>query len=199
MASPSIQHLLVEHDWIRNALRVFHERAEDLASPATSNGSTRRELSRALDYFLEVVLLRHEEKEETLLLPELARAGAAWSDGPLADVRHDHRHGRYLGVSLRHALHQDEDWDTDDERHFFSVLTEWLELHHKHLDHEEAALFPLAERNLERSQDQTLLERFERVDIEVGRMPGSAELETQGAAFFTAQKLSAGSGSPKAS
>src|SRR5690242_20556905 len=84
------------HLQIRRPLDAVETYAFLLAQPGDAPAVDARHLWPTLDYLTEVLLLRHEEKEETVLLPALHHLGFPWNDGPLAGVRREHRQGRYL-------------------------------------------------------------------------------------------------------
>ena len=181
--SKAIEHLLREHVLIQRSLGAFQAFAATLHS-GSSSAQHRQELWPLLDYLCEVVMLRHEEKEETLLLPELSHRGEPWNEGPLAGTRRDHRHGRYLVRSLHQALHQAQAWTRDDERHFGALVTEWINFNRGHMEREERILFPLAAKDLDAFTHDRLAACFEKVDAEVAALPGSRELTERAEAFL---------------
>src|SRR6187549_215114 len=111
MRSPAIEHLVQEHRQIRrclDAVEAFTAQVERAGHP--SETIDRHEVWPLLDYVIDVLMLRHEEKEETVLLPQLQHLGFPWGEGPLAHVRRDHRQGRYLVSALRQSSHQRSPW-----------------------------------------------------------------------------------------
>lgn len=182
--SNAIDHLKREHELIDKTLEAFEAVARTLHEEPTSDIHQRTDLWPLLDYLTDVVMLRHEEKEETLLLPALALHGERWNDGPLAFTRREHRHGRYLTRSLRQALHQSDQWNAEDARHFAAVATEWIAFNREHMQREEAQLFPLVDRELDAETNQKLTSGFLRIDAEIDGMQGSVELKEKGEAFL---------------
>jgi hemerythrin-like domain-containing protein len=183
--STATAHLKSEHELIEKTLQAFQNVAETLHAESGGDIHHRTDLWPLLEYLVDVVMLRHEEKEETLLLPALSLHGERWNDGPLASTRREHRHGRNLTRSLRQALHQAQDWDAEDARHFSAVAQEWIEFNREHMRREEIHLFPLAEKQLDLAASQKLAEGFARIDIEIDLMPGSQDLKSQGEAFLS--------------
>lgn len=173
MSCLSVQHLAQEHREVEEVLDAFDAFVNQSESEA---GPDRRELWQLIDALTESLLLRHEEKEETVLLPELVRHGLSWSDGTLNHVRKDHRHGRYLMRTLRQAAHQLADWSGDDRRHFVSIGREWSQFVRRHMRSEETLLFPYLDRQLSPEQDAELLAQFENIDQDFEQMPDAAGL-----------------------
>jgi len=186
MTTQTTSHLAQEHRAFERALDAFSaflDRVE--RDPSTDPELTQRQMVWPLvDYLVDCLLLRHEEKEETIVLPEIARAGADWNDGALPHVREDHRHGRYLLRSLRYSLHQSRRWTVDERRHFLSIGREWVKFNREHMGREEAHLFPLIERFLTPARDQGVLVHLQKVDKEVEEFRGASELTAQGEALI---------------
>lgn len=180
MSTKTTLHLSREHRRATHLLAAFRrylKHVEDANIPDS------REPSGLIDFLAESLFQRHEEKEEGLLLPELARMGLSWSDGALADVRHEHRQGRYLLRSLKHAMRQGAAWSTEDRAHFLSIAHEWVDFLRDHMLREEKVLFPFVDGRLAEDIDELLTSQFEQIDREYEEMPDFAELEKAGQAF----------------
>lgn len=174
MSAATTGHLKREHEQIEEVLGAFERYLE--LSKVADQGPDRHELWGLLDCLSENLLIKHEEKEETVLLPELFRHGLSWSDGTLAHVRQEHRHGRYLMRSLRQACHQTLEWSRDDRRHFLAVGREWIDFLRHHMQQEEALLFPFLDRDLDADQDRQLTREFEAIDFDFSTMPDARSL-----------------------
>jgi hemerythrin-like domain-containing protein len=173
MSSRTVCHLAQEHTEIRNVLDAFES---FLKKSETTDAPDRHQLWALLDALIESLFLRHEEKEETVLLPYLARLGLSWTDGTLAHVRSDHRHGRYLMRSLRQTVHQLSDWSSEERRHFLSIGHEWLEFLRHHMDREESMLFPFLDAQLDEKSDIELETQFASIDKDFAEMADSQQL-----------------------
>ena len=173
MSTQTVRHLLKEHREINRVLDAFELFLERSRSEA---GPDRHELWRLIDALSESLFLRHEEKEETVLLPHLNRMGLSWTDGTLAHVRQDHRHGRYLLRSVRYAAHQSLDWNSDDRRHFLAVGKEWAEFIRRHMAREESMLFPYLDAELSEQADRELMGHFAAIDSDFENMPDHGSL-----------------------
>ncbi len=189
MSRQTVIHLTNEHAEICKALDAF-EAFLDRSTEET--GPDRHELWALLDSLTESLFLRHEEKEETVLLPHLGRMGLSWTDGSLAHVRADHRHGRYLMRSLRQATHQLKDWSTEERRHFVAIGREWLAFLRHHMEQEETTLFPFLDAELTSEDDRLLMEQFAGIDADFEQMADSRELSEAREAFVRQYGAAAG-------
>lgn len=186
MNSKAASHLIQEHQTIARVLAAFEKFLDESEEAGVGNSSLRTDphrLWRVIDYLAENLFMRHEEKEEGVLLPELSRHGLSWTDGALAHVRQEHRHGRYLTRSLIQAVHQKALWSRDDHRHFLAIGRAWLEFLRHHMAVEERALFPLLDRELTEEQDDAMVGEFEAIDCDFGQMEDAQELHEAGRQF----------------
>jgi hemerythrin-like domain-containing protein len=180
MSTRTTQHLRSEHRQANRLLSAFRRYLHELEESKTQDS---REPSGLIDFLAESLFQKHEEKEEGLLLPELARMGLSWSDGALAEVRRDHRQGRYLLRSLRHAMRQGDEWSADARAHFLSIAKTWVEFLHEHMQREEKVIFPFIDSRLEEDSDEQLVKQFEAIDREYAEMRDAAMLAEAGEAF----------------
>lgn len=180
MTSRTVHHLKGEHQFIESVLQAFENYLERALSTAAQD---HHELATLVDSISESLFLRHEEKEETILLPELARRGLSWSDGALAHVRQDHRHGRYLLRSLRHASRELRAWSPEQQRHVLAIGKEWVDFNRRHMALEESQLFPVLEGTLNQEDDARVAEHFELLDKEFAEMSDAKQLQEELAAF----------------
>jgi hemerythrin-like domain-containing protein len=179
--SEAIGHLLEEHRTISQILSAF-ERLLD--SVETARAVERSELVPLVEHIGEFSSLRHEEKEESLLLPALERLGMTWDTGPLAYVRREHRQERYLLRSLRQSCLQTDEWDAEDRRHFVAIGHELVAFLRRHMRNEEDFLFPEADQRLSPEIDRELVTQFRALDGELDRMPDSMSLRARAMALL---------------
>lgn len=170
MSKASVEHLLKDHRKVLTVLQAFRNFLE------VSAEHDRRELWGLLQGLSEGLFLIHEEKEEIVLLPELARHGLSWSDGPLAHVRKDHRHGRNLFRNLYQSTHQREDWREDERERFVRLGGEWANFLTGHMSQEEKLLFPFMDAELTEDQDASLVRQFEALEKEFSEMPDAGQI-----------------------
>lgn len=170
MSKASVEHLLKDHHKVLSVLQAFRNFLE------VSAEHDRRELWGLLQGLSEGIFLIHEEKEELIVLPELARHGLSWSDGTLAHVRKDHRHGRNLFRNLYQSTHQKEDWREDERKRFVRLGGEWADFLTEHMTHEEELLFPFMDKELTAEQDAALVTQFETLEKEFSEMPDAKQI-----------------------
>lgn len=182
MSSQIVGRLQNEHDQIRAILSAF-ETYLDEALARTSEKHD--DMATLMDWLTESLFLLHEEKEETVLLPELSRKGWSWSDGTVAHVRQAHRHCRYLLRSLRHASREKRAWSSEQRRHVLSIGREWIQFNRQHLALEEAHVFPFLASSLSEFEDQKIIEQFLRIDEEYMKMADATQMEEARAAFLS--------------
>lgn len=194
MQHAAIDHLTREHLEIRRHLDAVETYASLLAEPGDAPAVDARHLWPTLDYLTEVLLLRHEEKEETVLLPALHQLGFSWNDGPLAGVRREHRQGRYLASALRQVVHQRAAWTRDDRRHFVALAQEWIGFIRHHMALEESVLFTAYSERASAELDVSLCARFVVIDREVDELPGALDLGAQSRRFADRQLEATSSG-----
>lgn len=175
------EHLRKEHEEVKRMLDAFARFLDDLEEREVEDS---REASGFIDFLGEGLFQKHEEKEEGILLPELARMGLSWSDGALAHVRQEHRQGRYFFRSLRQAMRQGEKWSKDDRAHFLSIAREWIHFVRQHMEREERILFPYVDGNVESDADARLTRDFEQTDREYDEMSDSQMLRDAMDAFL---------------
>lgn len=172
MNTSVVQHLTHEHELIRSVLRAF---SSFLGSPEAETPGAPAEAAMLLTYFEELLFLRHEEKEEVVLLPELARSGMHWGEGALLYVREEHQQGRHFLTSLKHLVRSASAWSPLQLERCRRAAREWTEFLLEHMDREEAGVFPVA---LERGPgSERWLEDFLRIDREIAELRDSAMLE----------------------
>lgn len=187
MQHVAIDHLTREHLGIRRHLDAVETYASLLAEPGDVPTVNARHLWPTLDYLTEVLLLRHEEKEETILLPALHQLGFPWGDGPLARVRREHRQGRYLASALHQVAHQRTPWTRDDRRHFVALAQEWIGFIRRHMALEESILFAAFSQRATAELEASLCARFVAVDREVDELPDALDLAVQSRRFADRQ------------
>jgi hemerythrin-like domain-containing protein len=181
MASEAVQHLVQEH---RMFGRILAALGGILASVEAREDVPHADIATLVDYMSELSYIRHEEKEETILLPALARLGLDWESGILPHVRREHRTERYLLRSLRQSALQLSDWSEDDRLHFLSIGRELIDFMKHHLAEEEAELFPAAEKRLTDAADRAIAQEFTSFDRELDRVPDSGTLKARAEAIM---------------
>lgn len=158
------QYLGNEHRELTRVLGVLDQMIQNVTAGGVID---RQELDALVDYFREVGDMAHHDKEETLLVPALVRHHMDWFDGPLAELRHDHRQERYLTRSLRHAARKNAEWSEEDKRHFVSIGRAYSDFLRAHMARENEVWFSMAARLLPESVQAELVQSFEKFDREL--------------------------------
>lgn len=177
MTTKTTAHLRREHDEIRQRLRGLSGYLRALEGGDTGGCG---EAADFLDSLGEGLLQKHEEKEEDIILPQLARMGLSWSDGALAHVRKDHRHGRDFFRTLRQSMHLRNQWSSFERAHFLSIARAWVEFVKEHMIREERILFPFMDANLSSEDDALIVSQLEKTDTEYADMAASTSLVSDG-------------------
>lgn len=116
------------------------------------------DLGRFATVIRELVDYRHHEREESILLPLLARNGLAWSTGVLCDVRIEHRHLRYLIDVFCQTAEKGDAHGPEQRRQIVESALGFVEFKRQHMQREDNELLaPSA-----RSARPELLEQLER-------------------------------------
>lgn len=176
--SETVRHLLSEHRTLASTLAAFEHLLDEIEEGQKPDRALLRVL---VDCISDFCSLRHEEKEEALLVPELERLGMEWDTGPLAYTRREHRQVHYLIRSLQHDCLQRDNWENEDCRHFVSIGRELIAFLTRHMKHEEEYLFPEAEARLTPEIDAELAARFEEIDEELDHATDSQSLQARAA------------------
>ncbi len=156
--------LVAEHDAIVRLLRVLDEVAERLEAGVQVVAS---DLEQALE-FVQVFADRcHHGKEETLLFPALQVAGVPRESGPIAAMLAEHEQGRAHIRGLAEALPAYQRGDSRAGAALAEHLKSYSALLAQHIQKENQALFPMADRVLSAAQQAELAEGFERIEEQV--------------------------------
>ena len=171
LASLSRDHQLLE--LLAAALAGFAGRIRFTRSAPLSEREDLESFVRVFDGFADCA---HHEKEEAVLLPFLARHGFAWTQGPLAEVRREHRQERYLISVLGHAAARDEPWSEEQRRGVFAAASELAAFQVEHMAKEDTLLFPAVLERLSTDEQQALAAELAAFDVKVGRSVPLVEL-----------------------
>lgn len=174
----ALDSLLHEHRLIEQLVLALGRFVEHL--PRSNEEAARRDLNALAHAFETFVDGHHHEKEEAVLLPLSVRGGLSWEEGPVADVRREHRHERYLIEELRGSVSQATDWSAEDRRHIARTAGAIADFERTHLALENTVLFPAVLHQLSAAQLaelQASLGAFDAAAAELARMKAAvAEL-----------------------
>lgn len=167
------EYLGKEHRELTQVLGVLESMTRAVAAGEPVD---RHKLGVIVDYFREVGDMAHHDKEETILVPALVRHHMDWFDGPLAEMRREHRQERYLMRHLRHSATKTQDWSEEDRRHFVSIASAYSEFLRAHQAKESQRWFPEAERLLPEEEQQAIVESFRRLDEDLEKIEDYAAI-----------------------
>lgn len=170
-----------EHQMISELLAALQTYAARLRGGATIDPA---DLGRFSEVLRELVDYRHHEKEESILLPLLARNGFEWSSGLLAELRADHGHLRHLIEVLAQAAAKDATLGSREERRQIAEAAfAFVELERAHIRKEETRLVPEITRRLDARALERLGAELAQFDEVGARNAGSTQLFQQAAAL----------------
>jgi len=162
-SSDPLEHLGREHLLLERVFRAL-ERVLDAIDQGSE--ASRTELALVVDFLTLFGDLRHHDKEESLLVPVLIANGFDWYDGPLAQMRRDHRQERYMVRVLSDLVEQDGEWSKEDRRHLVGVGREFVAFMRAHMKLENEQILAPARTRLPSEAKARLLSEFERFDAE---------------------------------
>jgi len=152
-----------EHDAVVKMLGFANDLADRLdrgqrVSPAV--------LDKVLEFFRVFVDQCHHSKEEDLLFPLLEAKGLPRAGGPLGVMLSEHQEGRKWMQEMTEAA---EDYRLIVEGsgcRWASAARAYAELLQAHLDKENNVLFAMADRILTPAEQASLVEGFEKLEVE---------------------------------
>jgi hemerythrin-like domain-containing protein len=156
--------LMIDHEVIRQALRVLQAINEDIRSGKTVE---RGDIQSLLTFLREFADGSHHVKEEGILFPALMHAGMPSDAGPLEVMNYEHVRGRALTAAMQDALDRTR---MDD---FLNYSSRYIELLTSHIEKEEYVLFPKTEQILSDDEDETVaadLDHFEAMIVGTGML-----------------------------
>jgi len=158
-----------EHDAVVKMLGF----TEDLADQLDRGQRVSPEvLDKVLEFFRVFVDQCHHSKEEDLLFPLLEAKGVPRAGGPLGVMLSEHEEGR---KRIKEIIQAAEDYRLIVEGsgcRWASAARGYADLQHAHLDKENNVLFVMAETMLTPDEQASLVEGFEKLEVEkigVGR------------------------------
>jgi hemerythrin-like domain-containing protein len=158
-----LERLAEEHRLMVRVLDAFGRLASRVELGEKPNPS---DLDGFITFFSDFEDLNHHDKEESILVPALVRQGYDWYDGPVAALRREHRHERYLLRSLRHAVLRAEHWSEAERRHFVGIATAFIAFLREHMRREGTSVFPEARAKLGAEALAAVGREFERFEAE---------------------------------
>ena len=187
--SSAISHLLDEH---REALGYLAAFERHLAEMHRDEQADIREASALLEYISEIFFVKHEEKEETVLLPELYRERLLPDLDELSRLREQHHRGQKLLDDLWKALRIGFEWDERQRREYLAKGEQWLRFIRGHLRFEEQYVFPKLQTLLDDELDRFMKAEFEKIDSDFRAVPDAQQLRSAAEEFVARVERSVG-------
>lgn len=159
----ALRTLIREHHTITQLTFSLEAFADELVNYGSA---PRRHLELFGVAFHEMVDLIHHEKEETILLPYLARHGFTWDLGVLQKIRRDHRLERHFLDVLQYACKQSNEWSDEDQQRIVATIRALALFQRSHLSTENLLLFPEVLSRLDSKELGELEEEFRQFDQE---------------------------------
>ncbi len=123
-------------------------------------------IERMLDFFRVFVDRCHHGKEEDLLFPELEKHGILKNGGPIGVMLSEHGKGRKYIQEMADALVGLHRGAPEATTLFRQNAVGYVSLLRQHILKEEDVLFTMADKVLSRQEDETLLQGFEKLEVE---------------------------------
>jgi len=143
---------------VLDALEFYASALEDAAKP--------EDLGLFVTFAREYADGLHHGKEEQILLRAMVDAGHRSDAGPVAVFRREHEHGRELVRTLAELASRASAWSPDDAAAVREAAHEYVTLLRRHIEKEDAVLFPMAELELGSGGIERVQAEFEAFDAD---------------------------------
>jgi len=151
-----------EHFWIRHLLDCL----EQVAAAAGEHGQVDPEASSELLYLFESFADgQHQTKEEAALFPGILDKASPGEQEYLKKLLSDHVAEREHMERMRSQLDGAIYGEPLCVRDFVRAAGAYVELHRKHMAHENTVLLPMVERTLTPTDDAEILEGFREIEL----------------------------------
>ena len=159
----AMRQLRDEHEGIKLMLDVLKE--------VVTLGETERKLDldhieRMLEFFKVFVDKCHHGKEEDLLFPELVKHGILNEGGPIGVMLSEHGQGRKYIQGMADSLPGLRRGTPEAAKLFKENANGYISLLTQHISKENDVLFMTGDKVLSTQENETLLEAFEKLEVE---------------------------------
>jgi hemerythrin-like domain-containing protein len=159
--------LIKEHEGIRSGLTILERMVTMLREKEQIDMSDFREMVEFFKLFADKC---HHGKEETMLFPEMEKAGIPKENGPIGQMLIEHGEGRKY-ISRMSEIMNEGIFNTGG---FIQAAENYIDLLRHHIDKENTVLFPLGDKKIPAEIQKRLLESFETFEEDV-MGPGTHE------------------------
>jgi hemerythrin-like domain-containing protein len=150
-----------EHEMIKLFLKILEAMSKRLTSNERVDPD---DLLWMFDFSKDFIDRCHHEKEENVLFPALKRAGMP--ENPLTTLTLEHELARNLGKRLRGSAAGYGQGDRWAKEEIIDAAWRYIRFMDEHLETEESAFFPLADRCFTREMEEKLVEEFQEYDMD---------------------------------
>ncbi|MGZ3937105.1 MAG: hemerythrin domain-containing protein [Flavisolibacter sp.] len=151
--SKAIADLMNEHEAIFSAIQIMGSMVADMETTASVDT---RDIQNFIGFLKEFADKCHHGKEEGLLFPAMIKAGVPETGGPISVMLAEHAQGRKLIQEMEGSISADVNLVK-----FTQAEKDYAHLLRNHIQKENWALFPLAEKVLTETEMETLYKGFE--------------------------------------
>jgi len=158
------ENLKEEHQVILRMIKVLTvasdklDRGEDVSSEV---------FKKAVDFIRTFADRCHHGKEQDTLFPTMGERGFPMKSGPIAVMLMEHEQGRHFVRGLAEALAKYEKGDKELKDAIVKNARGYAELLNQHIYKENNILFPMGDKVLSQSDNNVLLEKFEKIEREI--------------------------------
>ncbi len=155
------QSLEAEHRVIERVLRAL---AREAGRIERSGAPDEALLGRAVEFMRAYTDGVHHSKEERVLFPAMEAAGVPRAGGPIGVMFTEHEMGRRKVAALKNML--GGALGREAVSALATALRDYVNLLENHIGKEDNVLYPMAERVLDESRKQQVLDGFQRAEAE---------------------------------
>lgn len=150
-----------DHEDIQTVLAILAELSNRLEE---DNDVPIDDLATVLRYLDVFVTQSHTAKEEDVLYPALAQVGLPPDSGPIALMMAEHQMVQNFLVGLHDAVARYRPGDTDDGHMIAEYARNYALLFSKHIEQEDAVIYPVSEERLPKPAQEEIAKRFEQIE-----------------------------------
>ncbi|HQL44771.1 MAG TPA: hemerythrin domain-containing protein [Spirochaetota bacterium] len=151
--------LINEHEGILYGLHILEKMIEMIKNQVNISID---ELKEMVNFFKLFADKCHHGKEETMLFPEMEKAGIPKENGPIEQMLYEHTEGRKYIAIMDKDLQEGTISDA-----FTEAALQYINLLRSHINKENNILFPMGDRRIAMDTQKHLLQAFEKYEDDV--------------------------------
>jgi len=157
------QSLKEEHQIILRMTKILNVAASKLEKDENISPQVFR---KAVDFIQTFADRCHHGKEQDTLFPLMGQRGIPTTEGPIAVMLIEHEQGRRYVKGLAETLTNYESGNKAAKRAIVENARGYAELLDQHIYKEDNILYPMGDRVLSQSDNEDLLEKFDKIEKE---------------------------------